>query len=30
MANKLKDHETRITTLEAQMATKASISHTHV
>jgi hypothetical protein len=30
MATMLKDHETRITTLEAQMLTKASISHTHV
>lgn len=30
IANKLKDHETRINTLEAQMATKASTSHTHV
>ena len=30
MAKKLKDQETRITTLESHMATKASVSHTHV
>lgn len=29
MAKTLKDHETRITSLEAQIVTKASISHTH-
>jgi hypothetical protein len=29
MANKLKDHETRIASLEAQIVTKASISHSH-
>lgn len=29
MAAKIKSHETRITTLEAQILTKASISHTH-
>lgn len=29
MANKIKDHETRIATLEAQIVTKASTSHTH-
>lgn len=29
MAKTLKDHETRILSLEAQIVTKASISHTH-
>jgi hypothetical protein len=29
MAQKLKDHETRITSLEAQIVQKASISHSH-
>ena len=29
MANKLKNNEDRITSLEAQMSTKASISHSH-
>lgn len=29
MANKIKDHETRIASLETQITTKASTSHTH-